>query len=295
MPEALSLAVARARTELAATWPLVVDTTVWSRTDGEVRVTGGVLVAAQARMYVDILGEDLEDVPTPAILSAVDSAWHLHSWVEIVGEGAIDVQRAPDGDDLQTQWSPPASLRVFASREGRSLIQLADGTLGWCDSDRLRPTSPRTDPWATIRRPVAGASVPSDAPVEEAARLARSRLDRPYRWGGNTAAAADCSGLIQSIVQEVAGVLLPKHTGDQRRLGARVAAADIGPGDLVFVRGRDRNIGHVGIALSSGDGISVVHSCLSRGRVLEESLAVFLDRYRFTGARRPIDWTGAGG
>jgi cell wall-associated NlpC family hydrolase len=294
--ERLSAAVAEARRQLAAGWPLVVDTTRWSWSDGVV-VSGGVLVQAQARLYAEVLQAWIGASAVPAVLSDFSFPWASHHWRALTDGPAVDLYRGPEGDDAQSQWEPPALVRWFAEQGPRALIQLPDGTLGWSDAARLAPASPDADPWAGIARARAGQTVPPSTgrpdPLAEAARRARARLGNPYRWGGNTDAAADCSGLVQSLLWQAAGVLLPKHTGDQRRLGSRIGAASIAPGDLVFVRGRAAGIAHVGLALPSPETTTVVHSCLTRNRVMEEPLGSFLERYRFTGARRPIRWTDA--
>lgn len=295
MRAALERAVRRARDELAERWPVVVDSTSWSLRDGEVAVEGGVLIARQAQLYADVLRTELErDVPLPVVLSDLTSPWTAHRWATIEGGAALDVHRSPQGDDLQTQQVPPAAVRLFAEREQRTLLQLVDGTLGWGDTSRLTELEPPGDPWGDVQRTRLGDVLRPrvGAGLGDLAGHARARLGRPYRWGGNTTEAADCSGLVQGIVLAASGLLLPKHTGDQRRHGVRVAAADIAPGDLVFVRGRGRALGHVGVALPAADGTtSVVHSCLTRNEVLEEPLSAFLGRYRFTAARRPIDWS----
>jgi len=290
----LERALEHVRAQLRAGWPVLVDTTSWRLDGDELTVSGGVLTAAQAKRYVELLGEALPGVTVtrPPLLSALDRPWQELEWATITGDGPLDLHRAPDGHDLQTQWEPPAHLRRFAERGDRALVQLPDGTLGWAEPGRLEDATPRRDPWADIARPRFGRSVPVGAGggLAEAAERARERLGRPYLWGGNSAAAADCSGLVQALVWAGGGVLLPKHTGDQRRFGRRVAASAIRPGDLVFVRGRERGLGHVGLALPGDGGTTVVHSCLSRRRVLEEPLEAFLDRYLFSAARRVVDW-----
>lgn len=288
MQDALLQAVTRVRAEAEARWPVVIDTTRWWWDDGP-RCDGGVLIAAQAQAYAEAIEAATSSSLAPTVLSALDTPWTTQTWAQLTGERPVDLHRGPDEDDLQTQWTPPAVLRLFAARAERALVQLPDGTLGWIDSDRVDPATPDADPWAGIRR--AGPEpITVEASVDEAAQVARRRLGRPYRWGGNTDAAADCSGFVQSVLFQTAGVLLPKNTRDQRRLGARVAAPAIAPGDLVFVQGRHSRLGHVGLALPREGATVVIHSCLSRERILEDPVADFLERYRFVGARRPVAW-----
>ena len=294
MQDRLATSVARVREKLRAAWPILVDTTTWCREGSEVRVTGGVLTAAQAKRYSELLGEELApiEVPLPAVLSALNRPWQDFDWASVTDLGVLDLFRGPEHEERQTQWEPPALLRLFARRGDRALVQLPDGTLGWIDGERIEPARPQADPWAGIGRPRPGRAVAllSGGGLATATALARERLGRPYLWGGNTAAAADCSGFVQAVIYGGSGVLLPKHTGDQRRQGQRVAAGAIAPGDLGFVRGRDRGLAHVGLALRGEAGTTVIHSCLSRRRVLEEPLDSFLSRYLFTGARRVVDW-----
>ena len=297
MEDRLHAAVARVREQLAATYEVVVDTSSWAWSDGRLHVSGAVLLPAQGRAYQEALSELVPEghVPQPVILSQLDAPWREQSWVSVLGGAPLDLHRGPRANDLQTQWVPPAWLRSFGQADTRTLVQLPDGTLGWTDTDRLEADQPQQDPWKRIGRPRSGSARPpvsgsGQSGLLKTVQLARSRLGNPYLWGGNTDAAADCSGFVQSVVFAATGVLLPKHTGDQRRLGARVGVGSIDAGDIVFVRGREQSVGHVGIAVGSPDGVQVVHSCLSRGRVLEESLELFLTRYRFTGARRVVDW-----
>jgi cell wall-associated NlpC family hydrolase len=313
LADRLQAAVARVREQLGARYPVLVDSTLWAAGDGLVTVSGGVLVQAMAEAYAAELGAALAPVPVPRplVLCDLDAPWQVQHWLPLVGDPAVDVHRGPSGDELQTQWTPPAWIRFFADHAaGRSLVQLPDGTLGWVDGARVgrRTNFPVADPWAGIRRGAEGRMASASgrprqldgrpvSPLEDLAARARARRGRPYRWGGNTDAGADCSAFVQSLLWEAAGVLLPKHTGDQRRLGLRVGLDSLRPGDLLFVRGREKGLAHVGLVLSAegaGAGgeprLNAVHSCLSRGCVLEEPLPEFLDRYEFSGVRRVVDW-----
>ena len=302
-------AIDAARTELEARYAVLVDSTVWSWSGGSVQVEGSVLVPAQADLYQQAVQRALDperplsEWPRPSVLADLSTPFYLQNWGRIRAGRVIDLYREPTGDALQTQWSEAAMVRVFLRREGgRCLVQLPDGTVGWVDGQLVvgGGTQPSSDPWRRFIRPHIGRPiVPMSGTLSGAARLARNRLGRPYRWGGNCREAADCSGFVQSVLYEGAGILLPKNTRDQMRKGARVAMTAVRPGDLLFVRGRDKNFMHVGLVLPWSDdpdlthgGGTVIHSCLSRGRVLEEPLEEFLDIYRFTAARRVVAWPG---
>jgi len=292
----LAQRVAQHRADLHARYPVVIDDSEWGCDDAGVSVRGSVLVSSQALAYQkligDLLGVALAEVPRPTVLSDLATDYRAVQWGSVGGEGALDLHSGPDDDDLQTQWIPPCAVRVFLNEPARSraLAQLPDGTVGWVDRRRLAPLSPETDPWGELRRASVDGVSETDGTLDDAARRARARLGRPYRWGGNTEQSADCSGFVQSVVHQAAGVLLPKNTRDQMKRGVRVGKAAIEPGDLLFVRGRTKNLMHVGLVLRAEDAVTVVHSCLSRERVLEESLEEFLERYRFTAARRVLRW-----
>lgn len=290
-------AVERLRADLRARYPVVIDDAQWSWRHGAVQVQGAVLVTAQALGYqkaiARALGLTLGDIPRPTVLTDLATAHTDVSWARLHGEGTLDLFGSPDGDDLQTQWTLAGWVRLFLDEDGRGrvLLQLPDGTVGWAGRDHVRPDDPADDPWSSLGHAPTGVLAESGVPLDVAADLARKRMGRPYLWGGNTFEAADCSGFVQSVVYEASGVLLPKNTRDQMKRGVRVAKAAIEPGDLLFVRGRNKNLMHVGLALyADGDGVSVIHSCLSRKCVLEESLPAFLERYRFTAARRVVAW-----
>jgi cell wall-associated NlpC family hydrolase len=82
----------------------------------------------------------------------------------------------------------------------------------------------------------------------EALRVALAQVGKPYQWGGAGPDSFDCSGLVM-YSYEAAGVALPHYTGSQYADTARVAEADLQPGDLVFY---GSPIHHV--AMYDGDG-----------------------------------------
>jgi hypothetical protein len=113
------------------------------------------------------------------------------------------------------------------------------------------------DAWARIRKPGGGDGwVPraslrlfSELPATDAARrdsilkTAALFLHEPYYWGGRAGhreedvdlpSGMDCSGLV-NVAYRVAGVDVPRDAHEQYRKSQLLTAADLKPGDLVFL------------------------------------------------------------
>lgn len=107
-------------------------------------------------------------------------------------------------------------------------------------------------------------------------------IGSPYRYGGVDPSGFDCSGLVRYSFQ-LAGLSLPRATGEQREVTRRLAASEpLEAGDLVFFS-RGRSALHVGIF--AGDG-RFVHAATRGGGVRLEPLAAPHWRQRFLEARR---------
>jgi len=106
----------------------------------------------------------------------------------------------------------------------------------------------------------------------------------PYRWGGSTPETGfDCSGFVQYVFRQAAGLVLPRSSFDQIRQGASVARDDLQPGDLVFFNTMRATASHVGIYIGEN---RFIHAP-SRGKTVE--IAEFTNSYwqaRYDGARR---------
>ena len=88
----------------------------------------------------------------------------------------------------------------------------------------------------------------------------------PYRFGGNTPQGGfDCSGLVDFVFLDAAGVALPRSTRELIRLDApRVHRDELRPGDLVYFNPGGGPISHVGIYVGEG---RFVHAPSSGGTV----------------------------
>ena len=92
--------------------------------------------------------------------------------------------------------------------------------------------------------------------------LAYQFMSIPYLWGGTSTYGFDCSGLTQAVYRRC-GVILPRNSKEQRKVGLEVTLADSQPGDLILFPG------HVALHVGS---LRILHANRLRGMVTEESL-----------------------
>ena len=85
---------------------------------------------------------------------------------------------------------------------------------------------------------------------------AKQFVGNRYVWGGSSLTkGTDCSGFTMSIYKKY-GVKLPHHAASQAKMGTKVTADTIRPGDLVFYAKGGR-VNHVAMYIGNGQ---VVHA-----------------------------------
>ncbi|WP_164509043.1 NlpC/P60 family protein [Clostridium rectalis] len=98
----------------------------------------------------------------------------------------------------------------------------------------------------------------------------------PYADNGNTPSGFDCSGFVQYVYKNCAGIYLPRTSYQQYEVGSPVSRNNLQPGDLVFP---EAHLGHVAIYV--GDG-QIIHSPEPGDQVRVAKM------YNFYGAKRII-------
>lgn len=105
-----------------------------------------------------------------------------------------------------------------------------------------------------------------------------------YKYGGTEPeGGVDCSGLVRYVFRDAWGTELPRTSEEMSRLGEKVDARELQPGDLVFYNTLRRSFSHVGIYLGEN---RFIHAPSGGGRVRIESMDVNYWKKRFNGARR---------
>ncbi len=103
----------------------------------------------------------------------------------------------------------------------------------------------------------------------------------PYRMGGTTSRAFDCSGFTQAVYR-MNGIKLPRTADVQYLEGKKVPKGKEAPGDLVFFETYLPGASHCGIYLGNR---SFIHASSSRG-VTIDSLDTAYYKARYLGAKR---------
>jgi murein DD-endopeptidase len=123
----------------------------------------------------------------------------------------------------------------------------------------------------------------SEAFGARAAQHAAAMQGKPYRYGGNTPAGFDCSGLVQYSYAQ-AGWRLPRSTEGLWDISRAVSLRQLRAGDLLFFTQEGKRWSHVALYLGND---RFVHAP-SSGKTV--SLANVNDAYwrrHLEGARRP--------
>lgn len=113
----------------------------------------------------------------------------------------------------------------------------------------------------------------------------RNLLGTPYRFGGTTLRAIDCSAFVQKVFK-IIDIDLPRTAREQYKIGRSVDREEITEGDLVFFKTYSRYPSHVGIYI--GDN-QFIHASRKGRQVSIDSLDEPYYRKRLVGVKRLIE------
>jgi cell wall-associated NlpC family hydrolase len=136
--------------------------------------------------------------------------------------------------------------------------------------------------------PHAGHAPPPDSVAANGVLMrALGLVGTPYRYGGNSPAGGfDCSGLVQFVFHDSAGVRLPRSTRELVAMDApEVDRRELQPGDLVFFNPGGGKASHIGIYVGEG---RFVHAPSTGGTVRLDQLDADYWRRTYAGARRVL-------
>jgi cell wall-associated NlpC family hydrolase len=114
----------------------------------------------------------------------------------------------------------------------------------------------------TIHASAASRPVRGVVDGEDLVHTAERYLGVPYRWGGASPKAFDCSGFVQYVFAQY-GLSLPRTAHEQAALGDAPPPDDLRPGDLLFFSG-GHGAQHVAIYVG---GDTIIHASSSGRRV----------------------------
>jgi cell wall-associated NlpC family hydrolase len=97
----------------------------------------------------------------------------------------------------------------------------------------------------------------------------------PHRIGGSDRQGVDCSGLMQAVFRDAFRMDLPRTSREQSRLGQKVDAREMRPGDLVYFI--DKGGDHIGVIVENG---KFLHSSSTQGVILSELDAYWWPRLK---------------
>lgn len=176
--------------------------------------------------------------------------------------------------DRTTGWIPKSAVKMID-------YQMAVG-----EPDATPPPPAVADtPPPPVSQSDPTANLPPDLDVRQVALLreAFSYLGVPYVWAGNTRSGLDCSGFVKNVFA-TQGISLPRHSGDQARVGTPVAWEELRAGDRLYfdMKGAGR-VSHTGIYVGNG---YFIHASTNQGKVGVDSLLKPNYYKALVGARR---------
>lgn len=205
---------------------------------------------------------------------ARDLAMEAADLTAIVQTDKLNVRAEPSTDaKVWTQISKEERYHVVDQLDGWVEIELDTGDSGDGESSDKAYISTRDN---NVQVRYALTEAIKFSPVEERANqqaALRSKVVNyalkfvggRYVWGGtNPNTGADCSGFVQYVMRNAAGVSLPRTSREQAKTGRAVSSGEMLPGDLIFYANSSGTVNHVAMYIGNGQ---IVHAASRRSGI----------------------------
>lgn len=214
----------------------------------EVKVTNAEGVSL---WYYVVLDEEEGYVPAESVLTGSEAEAYLLE-EELLYAAALDEEpaavylEADDSGVIVYQLQADDTCLVTAVEGDYAVIEAYNDFSGYVRLDALSLSM--QDPVVRTR--------------EDLVATALQYVGNPYVWGGTSLTnGIDCSGFTMRIY-EMFGISLPHSSKAQSKMGRKVSASELEPGDLIFY-GSGGAVDHVAIYI--GDG-RIVHAASKKKR-----------------------------
>ncbi len=170
-------------------------------------------------------------------------------WTVISKDERYDVLSQLDGwvqIELDTGDNDETDQAFISTRDNNVEVRYA-----LREAIKFSPLQEKADRVASLRNTV----------VNYALRFVGGR----YKWGGtdpNT--GADCSGFVQYVYRNAAGISLPRVSRDQAKTGRAVSSSDLQPADLIFYTNGSGTVNHVAMYIGNGQ---IVHAASTKSGI----------------------------
>lgn len=206
---------------------------------------------------------------------AKDLALEAATLMAIVNTDMLNVRSEPSTDSkIWTQISKEERYPVAAQLDGWVQIELDTGDSGAEGDTGDKAFISTRDNNVEVRYALTEAI--KFSPLEEKANQQASLRNKVvnyglqfvgnrYVWGGtNPNTGADCSGFVQYVMRNAAGVSLPRTSREQAKTGRSISSGEMRPGDLIYYAGSNGVVNHVAMYIGNGQ---VVHAASKRSGI----------------------------
>lgn len=275
-----------------------------------IELEGRVLTRSQRDDIIDALRENKENVIKDNIKILADANERNEIGWAVVKSISIDLRSRFVSNEVInkkilkrvrcSQAFKNEILRILYKNEDQLLVQQNDLTLGWINRrEVVMKRKSLYKKWKSGNFALKNKTIKVNKKLKDILiKEAEKYIGVGYVLGGKSRKGIDCSGLIQIAYKNSLGVILPKHSWDQKEVGKKIKLKDVRTGDLVFLIKKSNKYKHVGIVERKSESlaetltwrnISLIHASLDKKKVVEQDSDKVFEKYDFVEARRIVE------